>query len=147
MNEKDNKKSKKISKKEKERIRREYKIEVIIVIILFVFLLILLCNRTFFREQYKTSKISLDIPIFSFFVKDDGKILELKTLRKSQYVKKYFEDYLSTLTRYNCKNKIFYYVESTNTIIYDINVEKDFALKTITIKYDNKNPDLICDSE
>ena len=43
--------------------------------------------------------------------------------------------------------KIFYYVESTNTIIYDINVEKDFALKTITIKYDNKNPDLICDSE
>ena len=80
MDEKDNKKSKKISKKEKERIRREYKIEVIIVIILFVFLLILLCNRTFFREQYKTSKISLDIPIFSFFVKlMPSPVVELQT--------------------------------------------------------------------
>lgn len=142
MNDDDKKKS---SKKEGFWVKLEYKIEIVIVIILLVFLSFLLCNRTFFRNQYKTSKISLDVPFFSFFVKDDGKTLEFKTLRKTQYVKKYFEDYLSTFTRYNCKRGIFYYAEDTNTIIYDIEVEKGFAVKTITVKYDNKNPDLVCD--
>ena len=127
--------------------KRRYIIEIAIITIFGIILLILLCNRTFFREEYRTSKINIDIPLLTFFIKDDGNEIVLKTLRKSDYVKEYFDSYLSNLAMYNCGERHFYYDEKTNTAIYDIDVEKTFAIKTITVKYNNGTADCLCSEE
>jgi len=127
--------------------KKRYIFETVIIIIFGIFLLILLCNRTFFREEYRTKKINLDIPLLTFFIKDDGNEIVFKTLRKSEYVKQYFDSYLSSLAMYNCGERHFYYDESTNTAIYDIDVEKTFALKTITVKYNNGTADCLCSED
>lgn len=148
------KKSKKIKKElrrvsaDKEEIveirKKRYIVETVIIVIFAIFMLILLCNRTFFREEYKTSKINIDIPLLTFFISDDGNEIVLKTLRKSDYLKEYFDLYLSNLTRYNCDEIGFYYDSSTRTAIYDIDVEKTFAIKTIRIKYSNGEANCLC---
>jgi hypothetical protein len=140
----------KVSKEKEEVIemrKKRYIIETIIISIFIVFMLILLCNRTFFREEYKTSKIDIDLPLLTFFVKDSDGVIELKTLRKSEYLKEYFDSYLSKLSRYNCNDVSFYYDEVTRTAIYDISVNKVFALKTIKIKYQNGNPNCLCNGQ
>lgn len=151
------KRAKKVSKdlnrvsKDKEEIieirKKRYIFETILVAILLFFLLILLCNRTFFREEYKTSKIDIDIPLLTFFVKDNDGEIVLKTLRKSAYLREYFDSYLSNLTKYNCGDKSFYYNETTRSAIYDISVEKSFAIKTIKIKYANGDANCLCDEK
>ena len=134
-------------KKEVYEIRRKrYIFEIAVVTFLVIILLILLCNRTFFKEEYRTKKIDLDIPLLTFFVKDDGKEIVFKTLRKSQYVKEFFDSYLENLTMYNCNGKHFYYDEISDAAIYDIKVEKTFAIKTITVKYDNGSIECLCAS-
>lgn len=125
--------------------KKRYIIETIIIVVLAIFMLILLCNRTFFREEYKTNKINIDIPLLTFFISDDGNEIVLKTLRKSEYLKEYFDLYLSNLARYNCDTTGFYYDNSTRTAIYDITIEKDFAIKTIKIKYTNGDANQLCD--
>lgn len=127
--------------------KKRYIVETVIIVILAIFMLILLCNRTFFREEYKTNKINIDIPLLTFFVSDDGNEIVLKTLRKSDYLKEYFDLYLSNLARYNCDTTGFYYDSSTKTAIYDITVEKDFAVKTIKIKYTNGDANYLCDNK
>lgn len=127
--------------------KRTYLIELIILGILLLILLILLCNRTFFREEYRTSKINVQIPLLSFFIKDNGNEITLKTLRKSQYVKDYFVEELDKMTRYTCDNDVlFYYDEDTKTAIYSIDVEKNFAMKTIKIKYAQGDADCLCNT-
>ena len=120
------------------------KIELIIVIIFSVIMLILLCNRTFFRTNYKNSKMKIDIPLLMFFKKDDGNKLVLKTLRKTKYIKDYFGDKLYNLTRYDCNGYTFYYDENNQYAIYDINIEKDFVVKTVTIEYAAGSADCLC---
>ena len=79
-----------------------------------------------------------------FFVKDEDKVVEFKTLRKSEYDKEYFDEYLDKLDRYTCNNEIFYYDKNYNLAIYDIKVEKKFALKTIKISYDVFDVNEVC---
>lgn len=153
----DKKEEKKKRKKKPERAFKEketeynkqkikYAIEITIIIIFSLIMILLLCNRTFFKEEYKTSKISLNIPLLTYFIKDDGEEIELKTLRKSQYVKDFFENELYNMTRYNCANNSFYYIDESNTAIYSIDVTKNFAVKTIKIKYAQGNVDCLCET-
>lgn len=145
-----NKQLDKASKGKKVKIKKErklvYAFETAVVVLLAVVMLILLCNRTFFRENYKTSKIDLDIPLLTFFVKDEDGEIVFKTLRKSEYVRNYFEANLVNLTKYNCGNDEFYYDEQTRTAIYDIVVEKKFVIKTIKVKYAYGDADCLCNS-
>lgn len=136
--------------KEKEKLfksqRVKYIVELSVVLIFSIIMLVLLCNRTFFREDYKTSKISLNIPLLMFFEKDDGKEIVFKTLRKSDYVKEFFDGELEKMTRYKCANTVFYYNDESKTAIYSIDVKKDFAIKTVKIKYAHGDADCLCNS-
>ncbi len=124
-----------------------YIFETVVVVLLAIIMLLLLCNRTFFREKYTTDKIDIDIPLLTFYVKDSNGEIVFKTLRKSEYVRHYFDLYLSNLTKYNCGDNSFYYDELKHVAIYDISVEKKFAVKTIKIKYTNGDADCLCDSK
>ena len=123
------------------------RLEIIVVVILSIFMLILLCNRTFFRDKYKSSKITLNIPTMMFFIKDDGNELVMKTLRKSDYVKEFFAGELQNLTRYNCDGYSFYYIDESNTAIYtDILVTKKGIVKTVTVNYAKGDHDCLCNA-
>lgn len=158
---KEEKKEKKIKKKTKKELNKisslkkeamdmrykRYVIQSIIAVVLGIILLVLLCNRTFFREEYKTSKIDIDIPMLTYFVSDENNQITLITLRKSEYVRKYFSDYLTTspkFVKYDCGGESFYYDSVNFTAIYDIAVEKNFALKTIKIRYRHGEIDKLC---
>ena len=142
---KKSKKRKRDDKQLKKMRKLLYVIETIAVVIIAIIMLILITNKTFFREEYRTNNIKIDIPLLTFFVSDKNDEIKLLTLRKSEYVKKYFEDYLSLLDRYSCNGEIFYYDENYGTAIYNIDVDKGFALKTITIKYTNKDARELCE--
>ena len=134
-----------IPKKEKEITKKKYIVELTVIILIALFLLILLCNRTFFRDEYKTSKMELDIPHMLFYLKDDGNEAKFVTLRKSDYVKDFFSTYLEKLDFYNCGTKnTFYYDQDKKTAIYSIDVKKNFALKWITINYTNGEINELC---
>lgn len=133
----------KIKAKKKKKVMG--KLELIVVVVFSIIMLILLCNRTFFRTNYKTSKINIDIPLLMFFKSDDGNKLVLRTLRKSEYVRDYFDDKLKNMTKYNCNNT-FYYDEENNYAIYDIKIQKDFVVKTVTINYAVGNADCLCNT-
>lgn len=139
------KKRKKTDKQLKKMRKLLYIIETVAVVVIAIIMLILITNKTFFREEYRTNNIKIDVPLLTFFVSDKNNEVKLLTLRKSEYVKKYFEDYLSLLDRYSCNGEIFYYDENYNTTIYSIDVDKNFALKTITIKYSLKDARKLCE--
>ncbi len=144
---KDELKAAKNDKNEMKSKRFLRRFEIAVVLILIVIMLILLCNRTFFRNKYKTSKISLNIPTMMFFVKDDGNELVMKTLRKTKYVEEFFAGELQNLTRYNCDGYSFYYIDETNTAIYtDIHVSKKHIVKTVTINYAKGDKDCLCNA-
>lgn len=123
--------------KEKEYFAKRAKniFEITVIVIISIIMLILLCNRTFFKEEYKTSKIDINIPLLMFFEEDTGNQIILKTLRKSQYVIDYFDGELGKMPRYSCNGYSFYYDDLTNTAIYNIKVEKSGIIKTVTIDY------------
>ena len=127
--------------------KKRYILEATIIVIIAIIMLILLCNKTFFSEKYETSSIKIDIPLLTFFIKDDGKEIILKTLRKSDYLKDYFDAYLSNLDRYNCGENKFYYDTITKTAIYDISIQKTFGIKTISIKYQNGDEECLCNTD
>ena len=135
-------------KEKKYRIMKvRYIIESVIVLIFCIFMLLLLCNRTFFKDRYKTSKIDIEIPLMMYFVKDDGNELMFKTLRKSSYLDEYFESKLINLPRYTCGSNVFYYDSEKELAIYDIDIDKTFAIKTVTIRYATGNYDCLCNME
>ncbi len=127
------------------RKRRLNVLETLILIVLSLVLVLLLCNKTFFREQYKTEKVDIDIPLLYYFTEDDGNSVTFKTLRKSDYDREFFEDYLDSLDLYNCNNLTFYYDKEKNTTIYSVDVVKDFAIKTITVNYADEGPATLCE--
>ena len=132
--------------KEKKNRKIVQTLELIVIVIFYVIMLFLLCNRTFFRRNYKTSKININIPLLMFYKKDDGNKLVMKTLRKSQYVKDFFDEELKGMTQYNCNNHTFYYDNENHFAIYDIEIDKDFAIKTVTISYATGDADCLCNS-
>ena len=122
------------------------KVELIIIFVFSVIMLILLCNRTFFRTNYKNSKMKIDIPLLMYFKSDKNNKLVFKTLRKSKYVTDYFNNKLYNYTRYFCNGYTFYYDEENQYAIYDIKVEKDFIVKTVTISYAAGDANCLCNA-
>ena len=114
------------------------------IIVFLIIMLVFFCNRTFFKKTYKTSKIELDIPLLMFFIKDDGNEIVFKTYRKSQYVRVFFDTHLNNLSYYKCQTQNFYYDDLAQTAIYSVDVEKGFALKTVTVKYAHGDANCLC---
>lgn len=140
-------KEEKVSKKELKAIRKKrYIIEGIIIAVIVIIGLILLCNRTFLSINYKTDNINISIPRFSYFVSDEDNEVRFVTLRKSEYLKEYYNEYLEGFVFYNCKEgeSTFYYNEKTKTLIKEIEVEKKFAIKIVEIEYDTRTPEEYC---
>lgn len=138
---------KSISKEQEELIEAREKrqiIETTILVILAIFVLILLCNKTFFKNQYENSSMYIELPKFTYFMKDENNEVTLKTIRKSAFLREYFDEYLSTLDYYSCDGRVIYYDKKNKTSIFDIEVKKNFAIKTITIKYSDKGLEDLC---
>ena len=123
-----------------------YNLELFVIVVFSIIMLILLCNRTFFRSNYKNSKINIDLPLLMFFRSDKDNKLVLKTLRKSEYVKDYFDETLSRMIRYNCNGYSFYYDNKNLYAIYDIDIKKNFAIKTVTIEYASGDANCLCNA-
>ncbi len=119
----------------------------IVLVVVSIILLLLISNRTFFKENYKTDKINIKIPLMMFFTKDDGNEIVLKTLRKTAYVKDFFDDRLMNMTRYSCDGYSFYYDDITETAIYNITVDKNFAIKTVKIEYAKGDANCLCEAK
>ena len=130
--------------KEKRNKKILHNLELIVIVVFSIIMLILLCNRTFFRTNYKNSKINIDIPLLMFFKSDKDNKLVLKTLRKSQYIEDFFEDEFRYLTKYNCGDYSFYYDSRNLCAIYGVDIDKDFAIKTVTIEYAYGDADCLC---
>jgi hypothetical protein len=131
------------SEKRKETVetkRMLYFLETAAIVVIAFLMIVLLLNKTFFREEYvgSTEKgdFKINIPLLYFFVKDEDKVVEFKTLRKSEYDREYFDNYLASLDKYSCKSEQFYYDKKYKLAIYDIDIEKNIAVKTIRISYD-----------
>lgn len=112
---------------------------IVILVILTLIFLFFLSNKTFFRNKYSNGKFTINIPIFTYFISDDGNTIIFKTLRKSEYTRSYYDEYLSNLDNYDfytCSNgKTLYYNSDTKIAIYNIDITKKFALKTIKVNY------------
>lgn len=132
--------------REKKKKKLLYNLELIVIVVFSIIMLILLCNRTFFRTNYKNSKINLNIPLLMFFRSDNDNKLVLKTLRKTQYVKDYFDEKLKSMTKYNCGDHEFYYDEINRFAIYSIDIKKKAFIKTISIEYAGADPNCLCDT-
>ena len=106
----------------------------------------LLCNKTFLKTNYKTDVLNVSLPRFSYYVKDKDNTVKFVTLRKSENLKEYYNEYLEGFIFYSCAegNNTFYYNEETKTLIKDIKVEKKFAVKTIVVHYDARTPEEVC---
>lgn len=139
-------KSAKVSKELLEIRRKRHLIEAIIIVVLAVIVIMLLANRTFLSINYKNDSINVSIPRFSYYVKDKDNKVKFVTLRKSKYLKEYYNEYLEGFIFYSCSEgeNTFYYNEQTKTLIKEIKVEKHFAIKTIEISYDSRTPEEVC---
>lgn len=122
---------------------------ILLISIITIIFLVFLANKTFFRTEYRNKKLKLEIPVFMYFVSDKDGVVTFKTLRKSQNVRKYFDEYLSNLDNFDyyvCNNgKSFYYDDQNDFVIYDIEVKKNIAIKTIKVKYDVKSNSRVCE--
>ena len=142
---------KRMTKKEKIKyLKKLDRRKVIIALASFfaVILLVLLSNKTFFRKKYKNNNIVIDIPMFMYYKSDKNNKVVFKTIRKSNYLYEYFNEYLSNLDvfdYYICNNgKTIYYNEDTSLGIYNVDIVDKFGIKTIKIKYDYRDKNNVC---
>jgi hypothetical protein len=136
-------------KKEKaEGIRTLYIVETAIVVAIAFVMILLLFNKTFFREEYVGKQgdttYKIEIPLLYYFVSDEDGVITFKTLRKSDYDKQYFAEYLDDLDKYDCNGKTFYFDKRFDLVIDKIDVEKKFVMKTIKIHYSIQNENDLC---
>lgn len=128
----------------------------LIILIITIVLLVFLANKTFFRTYYSTKindrEVKIEIPRFNYFVSDKDKKISLKTLRKSENTKAYYENYIESdvFLSYTCHlddntDKYVYYNKLYNYFLYDIEVTKKFVVKTVQMKYSILNENEICD--
>lgn len=120
-----------------------------IVTALSILFLFFLFNKTFFRSEYKIKNIAMDIPYFMIFAGDKDGVLTLKTWRNYENIKAYFDEYLENLENfdfYNCNDgRTLYFDEEKELAIYDIDIDRNFFIKTITINYEIVSSDRVCD--
>lgn len=132
--------------------RRNRIVEVVIACIILVIAFVVACNPTFLKTNYTkkvdNSTISIDLPRFTYYVSSDDDTIVFKTLRKSTNTSEYFKDFLESerFDIYYCgESEIPYYYSSVGKyFIYDIEVTKSFAIKTITVNYTTVDYDAFC---
>lgn len=123
--------------------RRAFLISILILITILGFFL--LVNNTFFRTKYKNDKFEIDLPLFTYFISDKDNELTLKTLKKSEALKQYFEEYLSNHDYCTCEDgTLIYYDEKNNNMIKYVNIKKGLIFTKIEIKYDTSLLEEIC---
>ncbi len=129
-------------------------VQLVILIIVAFLLLLFLANRTFFRTAFTKKiddkEIRVDLPRFTYFISDKDQTLTFKTLRKSQNTINYYDQYLESesFDLYNCttRKEPIYYNRAYKYFLYDVEVKKSFAVKTVTMKYSLENVDEICNT-
>lgn len=122
--------------------RRAFLISILVLITILGFFL--LVNKTFFRTKYKNGKFEINLPLFTYFISDKDNELTLKTFKKSETLKQYFEEYLSNHDYYNCDDGIVIHYNKENSAIKDINIQKGLIFTKIEIKYDTSLLEDIC---
>ena len=132
--------------------RRNRIVEVVIACVILVIAFVVACNPTFLKTNYTkklgNSTISIDIPRFTYYVSSDDNTIVFKTLRKSANTKEYYKDFLESerFDIYYCgESDVPYFYNSVGKyFIYDIEVTKSFAIKTVTINYTTTDYDSFC---
>lgn len=132
--------------------RRNRIIEIIIACVILVIAFVVACNPTFLKTNYTkkvgSSTISIDLPRFTYYVSSDDNTIVFKTLRKSANTKAFYEDFLESerFDIYYCgeSETPYYYSSVGKYFIYDIEVTKTFAIKTITVNYTTVDYDSFC---
>lgn len=113
-----------------------------LVIILFIFLLLLL-NQTFFKSRYNSEfldNVSIPIPRFSYYRKTGGQYVSVfKTLRSTDEIDVFIDNYLSSLEKMNCNGDLYYYNQKRDFTItqYAANNDGYGFINTIYISYTN----------
>lgn len=136
--------------------KRNKLVEIIIACIIVLAVFFVACNQTFLKTSYTkkvgNSVIELDLPRFTYYVSSDEKTIIFKTLRKSENTRAFFEDFLAEgvdsgkFDVYYCgeSDQPYYYNSQGKYFIYDISVEKTFAVKTVKVNYTTIELDLFC---
>lgn len=132
--------------------KRNRLVEVVIACIIIVIVFFVSCNKTFLKTNFtmkvENSVISIDLPRFTYYIGSDDNKIVFKTLRKSENTRAFFEDFLNSekFDIYYCNNSDtpYYYSNEGKYFIYDIEVKKVFAVKTVTVNYTTTDYDSFC---
>ena len=138
--------------------KRNKLVEIIIACIIVLVVFFVACNQTFLKTSYTkkvgNSTIEISLPRFTYYISSDEEKIIFKTLRKSENTRKFFDDFLAdgvtngNFDVYYCgeSDTPYYYSSQGKYFIYNIEVEKTFAIKTITVNYTTVELDVFCDT-
>ena len=92
-------------------------IKLFICLILLIILTIFVVNKTFIKDNYK----NIQIPRFSYFIKDKNQELEIISIKSFRALKNYFNiENTKEFTLYTCNNHQLYFNMKYKYFIYDI---------------------------
>ena len=118
-------------------------IKLFICLILLIILTIFVVNKTFIKDNYK----NIQIPRFSYFIKDKNQELELISIKSFKALKIYFNiENTKEFTLYTCNNHQLYFNMKYKYFIYDINIDNKGIYRRIKFKYSFEDNNKFCDN-
>ena len=118
-------------------------IKLFICLILLIILTIFVVNKTFIKDNYK----NIQIPRFSYFIKDKNQELELISIKSFKALKNYFNiENTKEFTLYTCNNHQLYFNMKYKYFIYDINIDNNGLYRRIKFKYSFEDNNKFCDN-
>ena len=118
-------------------------IKLFICLILLIILTIFVVNKTFIKDNYK----NIQIPRFSYFIKDKNQELELISIKSCRALKNYFNiENTKEFTLYTCNNHQLYFNMKYKYFIYDINIDNKGIYRRIKFKYSFEDNNKFCDN-
>ncbi|MBF0990318.1 MAG: hypothetical protein HXK70_06195 [Clostridiales bacterium] len=118
-------------------------IKLFICLILLIILTIFVVNKTFIKDNYK----NIQIPRFSYFIKDKNQELELISIKSFKALKNYFNiENTKEFTLYTCNNHQLYFNMKYKYFIYDINIDNKGIYRRIKFKYSFEDNNKFCDN-
>ena len=127
----------------KNKINIEMIIKLFICLILLIILTIFVVNKTFIKDNYK----NIQIPRFSYFIKDKNQELELISIKSFKALKNYFNiENTKEFTLYTCNNHQLYFNMKYKYFIYDINIDNNGIYRRIKFKYSFEDNNKFCDN-
>ena len=104
---------------------------------------IFVVNKTFIKDNYK----NIQIPRFSYFIKDKNQELELISIKSFKALKNYFNiENTKEFTLYTCNNHQLYFNMKYKYFIYDINIDNKGIYRRIKFKYSFEDNNKFCDN-